>query len=162
MDKQKVGLLTLGSIAVYFVAAGGFAKLGGEMSFMEVLLQPLRRATPSDFLLLTCGAVAFAFAVLPNSKDDPLPRASLWEGVGLGSALLATVAGVFILTYSSEATSETLGILLLVSVTQAFIGVAASALLFFHRESRRRSWLPLAANVSLASLGGFALLAPNL
>lgn len=162
MDKQKVGLLTLGALAVYFVAAGGFAKLGGDMSLLEVLLQPLRRATAWDLLVLTVGAIAFAFAVLPNSADDPLPRASLWEGVALGSALLGTVAAVLLVSSSGKAASDTLGLLLLVGVGQAFVGLAASVLLLLHRESRRRSWLPLGLNTALAVVGSVALVAPHL
>lgn len=149
MNKGKVAFAALGVVLLYFVAVGGSTAVAENGTpWLELLTSPLTRGNPLDVVLAMVAVIALAFAALPSTPG--FDRTTLLRGVALGSALIAALCAAAVIGLGSQLDALKTGVLVLAMVSQAFIGLLASALLVTRREDRRAAWAPLVLNGSLA------------
>jgi len=159
MNKGKLAVAVIGALGLYFVAAGGMSALE-RTDLLSVLAEPVSRGNPLDAVLAMTAVVLLTFAALPS--DHGLGRTTILSGVALACAVITTVCGACIIALAHEPRSELVGALALVMVTQAFLGLAASTLLFTRREDRHAATVPLLVNISLVAVSVSLFLVPVL
>ncbi len=164
MRIRKVILVLLGVFCAYVLAAGGIAKIAGSPDgAMSALFRPLTTLQPFDAGLLMMGAIFLVWALLLGKTGEGINRATLLNGVALGSAVLtALFLGCAVIRHPLEANAQFTGVVALMALLQGFVGLTAATLLAMRTESWKRAPVPIVINGALTALAIFLVCIPML
>ena len=154
MRTRKIILVLLGVGCAYVLASGGITKIASSPDgVMGALFRPLLSLQPFDAALLMMGAIFLVWALLLGKTGEGINRATLLNGVALGSAVLtAAFLACALLKHSVEVSPRFTGVVALMALLQGFVGLTAAVLLALRVESWKRAPVPIILNGGLTAL----------